>query len=88
MDMALFGCRPCITLRPSAVVQSDDDSRAISGHKYFVRLVNNVNEISALHYTCWSLSDTMGPRELSPNAQWEFSFHYTLVLTVFQCDVW
>lgn len=71
----------------AALVQSDDHG-AIFGHKYFVRLVNNINDLSVLHFTCGSNSDTIGPRELAPNDEWEFGFHYDLGLTYFDCDLW
>ncbi|KAK9949284.1 hypothetical protein M0R45_004817 [Rubus argutus] len=49
----------------AALVQSDGEDGPIIGHKYFVRLVNNVNDLSVLHYTCGSNSDIIGPRELA-----------------------
>lgn len=72
----------------AALVQSDGEDGPIIGHKYFVRLVNNVNDLSVLHCTCGSNSDIIGPRELAPNGEWEFEFHYNPGFTYFECDVW
>lgn len=78
----------CFALFLALALGQSNSSRAILGHKYFVRLVNNINDRDVLHFTCKSdFGDVIGPRELAPNQQWEFGFRMFFG-TQFNCENW
>lgn len=62
-------------------------SRGLIGKKYFVRIVNNLENNQVLNFECKSGDDTIGPRTLPPLGEFEFKFHL-FIQTYFECATW
>ena len=68
-----------------------NSSPYIIGHKYFVRIVNNLSDHDILYYDCRSDAGDVMENEIAPNQQREWRFRATSGVyggTVWSCKTW
>ncbi|KAL6227454.1 hypothetical protein ACLB2K_001412 [Fragaria x ananassa] len=73
-----------LALASSVQSAEEEETIALPGHKYFIRLTNNLSGSAVLHFACRSTEDVI-TRDLAPNAQFEFEFRYNPVATDWNC---